>query len=261
MKAIILAAGKGTRLQKYTFEKPKGMLKFGGKSLIDHQIAVLRHVGIIDITIVVGYKKEHINISGIKTYTNPDFSDTNMVESLFCALPELSNDVLVLYGDIIYEPRLIQNIILSNANISVAVDTDWKKYWIQRYDTVLYDLETLQINEKGLISELGNETTEIDKIDARYIGIVKFSNVGIEILKQCYERNKKIYWNKTWQKSKNTFQNAYMTDMLQQLLDDGNKIFASKQERGWLEFDTNQDYERMKNLLDTGQLNSIIKLI
>ena len=88
MKAIILAAGMGTRLGKYTENLPKCMLEFNGKSLIERQVDTLRKAGITDISIVRGYQPEKITISGVRYYHNPDFSNTNMVETLFCAEKE-----------------------------------------------------------------------------------------------------------------------------------------------------------------------------
>ena len=73
MKAIILAAGMGTRLGKYTENLPKCMLNFNGKTLIQHQIDTLRECGITDIIIVKGHVPEKIQIPGVKYYINDDY--------------------------------------------------------------------------------------------------------------------------------------------------------------------------------------------
>ena len=70
MKAIILAAGMGTRLGKYTNHLPKGMLVFNGKTLIEFQLETLKKVGIYKIAIVTGYQKEAISYPGLKYYYN-----------------------------------------------------------------------------------------------------------------------------------------------------------------------------------------------
>ena len=85
LKAIILAAGKGSRLGTLTDNIPKGMLKLFGKTLIERQIEIYQKCGIDDITIVTGYKSEIIDFSGINYVKNQDFATTNMNESLFCA--------------------------------------------------------------------------------------------------------------------------------------------------------------------------------
>ena len=95
MKAIILAAGQGTRLKKYTENLPKGMLMFEGKTVIERQIEMYRKCGIEDIIIATGFAAEKINYSGVKYYKNEDFANTNMVESLLAAKCEFDDDIIV----------------------------------------------------------------------------------------------------------------------------------------------------------------------
>ena len=92
MKAIILAAGMGTRMDKYTKNLPKCMLNFNGKPLIERQIETLRSVGINDIMVVKGYMPDKINIEGVKYYVNKNYENTNMVETLMCAEEEMNDE-------------------------------------------------------------------------------------------------------------------------------------------------------------------------
>ena len=70
MKAIILAAGKGMRLGKYTKNLPKGMLNFYDKTLIERQVEILRECKVNEIIIVTGYMAEKIKIPGVRYQTN-----------------------------------------------------------------------------------------------------------------------------------------------------------------------------------------------
>ena len=79
MKAIILAAGQGTRLKKYTENLPKGMLNFDGKTIIERQIEMYRKCGIDSIIIVRGFAADKIDYNGVKYYDNKDFASTNAV--------------------------------------------------------------------------------------------------------------------------------------------------------------------------------------
>ena len=108
--AIILAAGMGTRLGKYTENLPKGMLNFNGKPLIQWQVDTLRSCGINDIIIVKGYEPDKINIEGVKYYENKDYANTNMVETLMEAEDEMDDEILVCYADILYEKEVIEKI-------------------------------------------------------------------------------------------------------------------------------------------------------
>ena len=108
MRAVILAAGKGTRMGKYTENLPKGMLNVNGKTLIERQTETLREAGINDIAIVTGYEHTKINYKGIKYFHNTKFDTTNMIESLMCAKEFIEgNDVLVCYSDILYTEKAI----------------------------------------------------------------------------------------------------------------------------------------------------------
>lgn len=148
----------------------------------------------------------------------------------------------------------------ANEEVNIAVDTDWKDYWKARYDKVEFDLESLSFDNKAMITDLGKEVLSADNINGRYVGLIKFSNSGTENLVRIYDESKATYSGKKWQVSGKDFENAYMTDMLQEFIDRKIPIHATKVQRGWLEFDTNEDYERMTNLCRQGKISNFIKL-
>ena len=105
MKAIILAAGLGTRLGKYTENLPKCMLEFQGATLIARQVATLRSAEVRDIVVVRGYKPETICLPDVIYCENTNYETTNMVSSLMAAekyFPGDKEDLLVCYSDVIY---------------------------------------------------------------------------------------------------------------------------------------------------------------
>lgn len=136
MKTIILAAGQGTRLRPLTDFCPKCMVEVNGKSIIERQLAVMHNCGIEDrdITIVAGYcneaLKDKIKNTEIKLIVNEDFENTNMVYSLMCARQVLENadDILISYGDIIYEESVLKKILDSKETAAVTVDDGWYEY-------------------------------------------------------------------------------------------------------------------------------------
>ena len=256
MRAVILAAGKGTRMGKYTENLPKGMLNVEGKTLIERQIETLRQAGISDIAIVTGYEHTKINYSGVKYFHNAKFDTTNMVESLMCAKEFIkNNDILVCYSDILYTEKLVKQCVNSSCDIGVAVDTDWKKLWQLRYGKVDFDLESLTVQD-GNITELGREVTTSVGLEYRYIGMIKFSHKGIEILLRTY--NSRI--GKKWKQSGKTFEQGYMTDILAQIIDDGNPIKAIISNGNWLEFDTSEDYEVLTQALKDNKISKQLEL-
>jgi len=253
-KAIILAAGMGTRLGKYTENVPKCMLNFNGKTLIQQQVETLRSVGITDITIVRGFQAEKIQIPGVKYYTSHNYQNTNMVETLFCAEQEMTDDLLICYADILYEKRILQEIINSPAQIGVTVDQDYWDYWQARTDQPEEDMESLIIQDNKII-DLGNTNCTRDQASVRYVGLIKFSKSALEHLKRVYHHHKSLYFDKDepWLRSK-SFKKAYMTCLLQALINDGQTLQPITIRRGWLEFDTEEDYEKYSQWLQQGTL-------
>lgn len=260
MKAIILAAGMGTRLGKYTDNLPKCMLNFNGKTLIEQQVEQLRKAGITDITIVKGYMPDKINIPGTKTYINKDYANTNMVNTLFCAEEEMNDDLLICYADILYEDRILKKILKSDADVGVTVDEDYWEYWQARADDPEDDMESLII-ENGKIVDLGNPNCTREEAKVRYVGLIKFSKAGVNGLKKVYHENKEKYFqlDQPWLRSK-SFKKAYMTCVLQAIINSGQKVEPIIINRGWLEFDTVEDYEKYCRWKEKGTLNRFIQL-
>lgn len=241
MKAIILAAGSGTRMGKYSQEIPKGMLVLGGKTLIEWQIEKLGYLGINNIIIVTGYKSKLINYPKVTYYHNPDYASTNMVESLMCARKEFDTDILVSYSDILYTKSLPKRVMEHLGKITVAVDAAWRHYWKLRFKSTEKDLESLSISDKGIITEIGKPVTSSKGLNYRYIGLIKFSKEGI--LKAIKLYDKKKAKNEPWEQSGKPFRQGYMTDLISELIKTGMTVYSVTTQGGWLELDTEKDYE------------------
>ena len=153
LKVIILAAGEGKRLRPLTNNIPKCMVDFFGRSLLQRQIDIFQNLGINDISVVTGYCENKISIDNIKKFKNENFATTNMVESLFTAREKINDSVIVVYGDIVFESKIIQKLIDSRHDISVVIDKNWKDLWNVRFENPLDDAESLILDENGLIKE------------------------------------------------------------------------------------------------------------
>jgi choline kinase len=250
--AIILAAGRGTRLDKYTQDLPKGMLRVEGQTLIERQIALYRSVGIKNILVVRGYKSEKINYKNIEYFDNHDYASTNMVESLFSAKEKLRGNVIISYSDLLFDQTVLSAALNSNADIGAVVDLDWRSYWRARYGKIDFDLESLKLSIRGEIMDIGKESPISADIDGRFVGIVKLSAKGSEIFQKIYYQNKSQYWGKTWINNR-IFQKIYMTDFLSYLIEIGITVMSIGVTKGWYEFDTNEDYEKFSILQSTRQ--------
>lgn len=260
MKAVILAAGQGTRLKKYTENLPKGMLAFMGKTIIQRQIELYRKCGIENIIVVRGFAADKIPYAGVQYYMNEDYANTNMVESLMAAKSEFDDDIILSYSDILFEEQMLRTMMKSSADFAVAVDDNWKDYWKKRYGRVDFDTESLSIDKDGNIVELGLENPKLDDIDARYVGLLKFSKEGLKYIERIMEDAYIHFENKPWQQSGKTVKKAYMTDLLNAVIESGKSVKAERFHNGWIEFDTNEDYERACEWSKDGSISDIIMM-
>ena len=122
MKAIIIAAGQGSRLRPHTAKRPKCMVEINGRSLLERQIDGYRAAGIEDIVVIRGYRRKQIQLKGVRYIDNVDYKNNNILESLFTAEEELTGDVIVSYGDIVYHPDIAKALVAKTAPIMVVVD-------------------------------------------------------------------------------------------------------------------------------------------
>ncbi|GJM33468.1 MAG: sugar nucleotidyltransferase [Saprospiraceae bacterium] len=258
MHAIILAAGQGTRLRPYTDHVPKGMVKLNGIPLLLRQKEVLNIVGVDNVNVVTGYKEECIDISGIQKFYNPLYASTNMVASLYCAkeLFNGSSDIIISYGDIVYEQKVITKLINCKNDLSVVIDKGWLALWEIRMENILEDAETLKINQEGNIVEIGKKPKSQADIQGQYIGLIKVSKEFAPSFFQLYEKLK----GKPGLYDGKDYDNMYMTTYLQLLINHSKKIKAVMINNGWLEVDTTEDLETYEKLIANGQLDSIYKL-
>lgn len=251
MKAIILAAGRGSRLHPYTENSPKCLTELGGMSLIDRQLATLRGAGIDDIVLATGYLDGMLRLPGTRQVNNPDWETTNMVESLFCAEAEFGDDLIVSYGDIVYQPHVLEALLSATDEISVVVDRGWRAYWEQRFADPLSDAESLIIDDDGAITDIGNPVTDIDTIQAQYIGLMRFRGGGVSDLRKTRKALGAI--PRPWL-DKRPVTKAYMTDLLMEMILLGIRIQGVPVDGGWLEIDTVEDYRMVTAMISDGRI-------
>jgi choline kinase len=172
MKAVVLAAGQGTRIRSVHGEHPKCLIEVDGSTILNHQLEALSMAGINEIAIVVGYEKEQI-ISYVRTKSlinqrihfieNAAFAITNNIYSLWLALDWLRGDsFVVLNADVIFDSEILQSALRLSAPISMIIDPLWRD-------------ETMKvIIEEDRVTKMSKKISR-EEFNGTYIGITVFS--------------------------------------------------------------------------------------
>jgi len=240
-KAIILAAGPGKRLMPLTKTKPKCMLDINGKTLLQRQIEVFEKCGIEDIIVVRGHKKNAIGYPGLKYFYNIGYRTNNILDSMFCAESEMDGEFIATYSDIWFDKTVLEKLLNSKKDISLIVDRDWQSNYKERYEHPIEEAEKV-VTREGKIIQIGKGLNKNDA-HGEFIGLAKFSEAGTEILKSIYRIAKNLYFDKPFHEA-SVFEKAYLTDMIQELIDRGFDVHNVDIEGNWIEIDTHEDYEK-----------------
>jgi len=247
LNAIILAAGKGERLLPLTNNIPKCMIKLGEKSLLERTIEVLRMCNINDISVVTGYRSETINFPNVTYFKNEEYNTTNMTESLFCARKKLNDSVILSYTDIVYEKKIVQQVLNFKGDFGIAVDSKWKEAYIGRTDHPFSEAVNVAVKNDNVVEIRKNMSkSSPDQSAGEFIGLSLFSKQGVKSLVEKYDELSKTHKGKFHFAP--SLKKACFSDMLQELIDSGNKIEPIFVEGKWCEIDTAQDLERAKKL-------------
>lgn len=240
MKAIIIGAGSGTRLGEHTKNTPKPLLKINGKPLIQYQIDLFKKNNIDEIYVIVGSHSEQFKINA-KIIKDIEHVDHNIFGSLLVASDKINNDVLISYADIIYEEKILNQILDSKSDIGIAVDLDWRKNYTDRTMHPTSEAENVIMHDSKII-EIRKNINYKNNI-GEFLGIMKLTTTGSKVLFQIMEelKNKKGRFHYA-----DSVKKAYLTDVIQEIIDRGNIINPIIIKGKWCEIDTVQDLENAR---------------
>lgn len=185
--AVILAAGRGSRMLGLTAERPKCLVELAGRPLLHWQLDALRAARIPRILVVRGYAAGCLE-GDFDTAENPRWAETNMVGSLLCAggfarefFASGGERLVVSYSDIVYHPDHVRRLLGASRDMAITYDTEWEALWKLRFEDVLSDAETFR-QVDGLLREIGGKPTSLAQIHGQYMGLLCFSKAGWEQL-------------------------------------------------------------------------------
>jgi choline kinase len=214
------------------------MVEIDGISLIERQIKILKAMKLDNILMIGGYKANMLVRKDADLKINDRYHETNMVWTLFSAEDEFEGEVIVSYGDIVYSSKVLKALLKSDYDIAVTVDTDWENYWQARNENPLDDAESLKLDSGGDIIEIGKKPKSVNEIDAQYMGLMKFSQKGINQVKKIFHNALEVGYLLG-----KPIETAYMTDLLQATINEGYSVHSVPVSGGWIEIDTVEDLQ------------------
>ena len=244
MRAIIVAAGPGSRLKPYTDDRPKCLLDIGGRTILQRAIDALRQNGIEEIAVVRGYRSELINYPDVIYYENPGYMENNILESLFCAEAEMDDGFIVSYADILYGGDIVAKLVSSSGDIALVVDIEWGRRYRGRDQHPVAEAELVRV-ENGRVAAIGKGVVAPEEAYGEFIGLARFSRSGAEAIRAAYNGILTECPDSRFQRS-SSLKTAYLSDMFQELIDSGHVVKTVDIEGGWIEIDTPQDLEEAR---------------
>jgi choline kinase len=183
IRGIVLCAGRGGRLRPFTDDTPKCLLSFGGKTILERCLDGLRAAGVGDIILVTGYHRELIErfveergTTGITFVVNEAYARTNTAVSLNLALKRMTSDVVVVNGDVLFDPSILADLVALPVSYGAAVDAD-----------ISLDGEEVKVIVRGgRIVQIGKDLNPKDSL-GEAIGLYKIGGAAIADLIRIYD--------------------------------------------------------------------------
>lgn len=238
MILVILASGFGSRLMPFTKEKPKCMVEFKNKPIIEYLTPAFKDFK--DVICVSGYRgevlKEYLKkYKNIRFVENTQYATTNMVHSLFCAKDYINQDVIITYSDIIYNTQILKDLQNSKGSV-IPLNKNWLETWRKRMpiEEVYKDAENVVTGEGKLISIGGKLSSEEDLPKYQYMGILKLTPEDFTKLSNFYFRLKNFKIDMT------TFLNVAIAENII------SEINILESEYSWIEIDSLKDLQNLQ---------------
>jgi choline kinase/ubiquinone/menaquinone biosynthesis C-methylase UbiE len=247
MKAVILGAGRGMRMGSTPADKPKCLLELGGRTLLDWTIGSLRESGIEDLAFVGGYQIDQVRqaFPDLRFYFNSAWSRTNVLASFFAAEPDLHDALLISYSDVVHLPSMIGDLMESDGDITLLVDTQWVKRQAEIPDAAT-NVEKVQLDPAGQVVAIGKDVCA-DQAQAEFMGLMKLSQQGAAVMRQAYHHLLESQ-NGHAVDGELDLSGAYLTDFLQKIVDQGVRVNTMPVAGNWLHFDTIEDLHNAHRL-------------
>jgi choline kinase/protein-L-isoaspartate O-methyltransferase len=221
----------------------------GEQRVLDWILDSLAHAGIDDIVFIGGYHMGKVvqAYPHLRFYNNTEWADNNILESLMYAASEMDTAFVASYSDIVYRRSVAQRLMASDAEVALVVDRDWRKRYVGRTLHPECQAEKVIVQD-GRVVEIGKHLPP-GRAYGEFIGLAKFSQETSRLMRDRYRQIRDDYLTRPFHKAPN-IRVAYLTDMIQELIDLGVRGEPVDIWADWAELDTPQDLAQARRQLD-----------
>ncbi|MCZ6763719.1 MAG: phosphoenolpyruvate mutase [Alphaproteobacteria bacterium] len=243
MRAVVLAASRGSGLDELTETMPKCMLDIRGKPLLHRLVDTLNQSGVRDITVVRGYKKEAVAVAQVKTIDNDDYATTGEIASLARARSVLEDSCIICYGDIMLRGHILDQLLEEQGDIVMVVDS----YWTQRADIVSAARGDLAVCSEPFTGDyLEGKTITLEAL-SRDIELADAHGRWIGLAKCTAEGAKEIADEITAMEKEDMAATASMATLMSRLIARGVRPRVIYVSGNWLDVNTAYDLANARN--------------
>ena len=245
MKAIVIGAGRGSRLRHLTDDIPKTLVPILGRPMLEHVLDALAAGGFQrkDVVFICGYRAEVLRAAypDLQYVENRSWEHNNILASLLCAREHLAGGFVSTYADIVYRPEVVAELVRSPHDIALGCDTDWRRRYTNRSQHPETDAEKMRA-EGDRVVELSRRIAS-EAACGEFIGVMKMSPAGAARFTGAFDAAAARFAGGPFREGR-TFEKAYLIDLLQQMLEGGEQMHRVDTHGGYMEIDTLEDEQQ-----------------
>ena len=261
-KAIVVAAGRGKRLGKHTDELPKCLVSLGDRTILGWQLRAFAAAGVDELVMVRGYRGDLLEQVAraqapagmrLRFIDNHEWETNNVLLSLACARAELDGPTMISYSDIIFTPAVTRALVAAQGAIDLVIDADFRDIYVGRTEHPLDEGEVADLDDAGRVKRVGKRALPVEEAVGEFIGLARLTAEGAAWAGDALDLALARYAGRDHEPYQRAarFRNAYLTDLLQELIDAGKPLTPVLIHGQWREIDTGQDLERAARLLES----------
>jgi choline kinase len=256
-RAILIAAGRGKRLGPNTDDIPKCMVPVGPRPILGWVWDAFRAAGIDELVVIRGYRGEVLEpfvqalAPGARFVDNTAWQSNNVLLSLACARAYLDRPCLISYSDILFTPAVARAAATSPAEIALVIDREFRAVYEGRTEHPLEEGEVADLLPDGTVARVGKRALPPSEAVGEFIGLAKLGERGVATVARTLDALGRRYDGRDdapFQRAA-TYRQAYLTDLWQELIDQGLRLDPVLIDGGWREIDTQQDLARARELV------------